>query len=141
MCTKQLLSVSQVCANDWGKADINLWIYHIMFQIVLYSTKQLHCIVTHTILHYTPCTLFIDTSQHYKKFDFGLGKKSPVLQSQYWAFFANPCITGKIPYYGAANKSASTTWCHYNIKTKPVLQDFFCKFDKSWLIFGSTISE
>ena len=38
MCTKPLLSVSQVCANDRGKADINLWIYLVMFKIVLYST-------------------------------------------------------------------------------------------------------
>ena len=107
MFTTPVLSVSQVHAlkNDRGKADINFWIYLVMFKIVLYSTIRLHCIVTHTILYYTACTLFIPTSQHYKRFDLGLGKKSPVLQSQYWAFFANPSITGKIPFYGAANKS------------------------------------
>ena len=113
MFTTPVLSVSQVHAlkNDRGKADINFWIYLVMFKIVLYSTIRLHCIVTHTILYYTACTLFIHTSQHYKRFDLGLGKKSPVLQSQYWAFFANPCITGKIPFYGAVNKSALLHIC------------------------------
>ena len=52
MFTTPVLSVSQVHAlkNYRGKADINFWIYLVMFKIVLYSTIQLHCIVTHTIL-------------------------------------------------------------------------------------------
>ena len=46
-------------------------------QIVLFSTIQSYCIVICTILQLTACTLFIHTSQHYKRFDLGLEKKAP----------------------------------------------------------------
>ena len=112
-----ILSVSQVCANDRGKGDFNLWIYLIMFRIVFYSTIQLHCIVTQTILHY------MDTvHSHFPTLQevwLWFGKKSPVLQSQYWAFFANPCITGKIPYYRATNKSAAERTTGSRTRTGP----------------------
>ena len=107
MFTTPVLSVSQVHAlkNYRGKADINFWIYLVMFKIVLYSTIQLHCIVTHTILTtlHEHCSFTLHNTT--RGLTLVWGKKSPVLQSQYWAFFANPCITGKIPFYGAVNKS------------------------------------
>ena len=95
MCIKPLLSVLQVCANDRGKADINLWIYLVMFKIVLYSTIWLHCTATHTILHYTAWTLFIHTSQHYKRFDFDLWEKAPYYRVNTEHFLQTPVLRGE----------------------------------------------
>jgi len=97
LCTKPVLSILQArtLKNDQGKGDISFWIYLFIFLsdcIVHYNTITLYWNTHNTTPHcmYTVHSHFTTLQEVWL-----WSEKSPVLQSKYWAFFANSCITGK----------------------------------------------